>query len=468
MRRDLSFRAALLGLAAAAFGMLAAALLAASSAAAPAVVVAALIAAAAAAVAGYALFFVPSRALRQVSAAADRMATGELGQRVPISGGPVEALTASFNGMGDTIEQLLAAIAAEHGRLEAVFEAATDAMVSLTRDTTVAFLNPAAARTFGTSPAAALGRPLIESARDYELDALVRRSAQGATEPQTVVIQFGAGRIPLRAVAVPIRNGGAWAVLLVLTDLTEVARVDQVRRDFLSNVSHELRTPLASIRALVETIESGAVEPPESAEFLARIRLQVDRITSLVNELLDLSRIESGALELHPESIDLAALAREAADLLRTKAETCSVTIATPPEDGLRIEGDRLSLLRAVSNLLDNAIKYSPPGAAVHVTVAAAGELGELVVRDEGPGIPPHELPRVFERFYKGDVSRANAGSGLGLAIVKHVVRVHGGTVEASSAEGLGATFTVRLPRTFVGPKPAAPARPTRAPGRGA
>ncbi|MCC7366087.1 MAG: PAS domain-containing protein [Dehalococcoidia bacterium] len=466
MKRDLSLRAAVLAAAAAFAGVGVGSAFSGDASFAAWVLEAFLIALLCSA-AGYLVFFRPSSSLRAVARAADRIAAGEFGQRVPVLAGPAEDLTTSFNTMGDRVEELLGAVAAEHARLEAVFEAATDAMVAVTHDTTVCFLNPAAASIFGTPMGGALERPLIESARDYELDALVRRVAANGQGPETVVIQFGPNRTPLRAVAVPITNGGTWAVLLVLTDLTEVARVDQVRRDFLSNVSHELRTPLASIRALVETMEAGAVEPgEESDEFLRRIRLQVERVTALVNELLDLSRIESGAVELQPETIDVRELVQQAADLLRPRAESAGVAIVLPDGHDLTVEGDRASLLRVVSNLLDNAIKYSPPGAPVQVTARREGELAAIAVTDQGPGINAQDLPRVFERFYKGEASRATSGTGLGLAIVKHIVRAHGGTAEVVSAEGEGATFTVRLPRHFVGLRPAEVGRAGRRPGR--
>ncbi len=178
-------------------------------------------------------------------------------------------------------------------------------------------------------------------------------------------------------------------------------------------------------------------------------------MTALVNELLDLSRIESGAIELHPESLSPAGLARECASLLEARCESEGVTIEVSGDDGARVEADRTSLLRVVTNLLDNAIKFSPRGATVHVDIAGEGDLVAIAVRDEGPGIPPQDLSRVFERFYKGEASRATTGAGLGLAIVKHLVRAHGGTAEASNAPDGGAVFTVRIPRRFVGARPA-------------
>jgi two-component system phosphate regulon sensor histidine kinase PhoR len=401
---------------------------------------------------GYLGFREAARAVAGVSAASNRVAEGYLGQRVDTSSRMTGGLTYNFNSMAARVKDLFDSIAAEHARLEAVFDASTDAMIAVARDTTICFLNPAAARMLGAGQESAIGRPLIEIARDYELDAVVRAVIAGAGGGQTRVITFGGQRIPLRASAVPIREGGDWAVLLMLTDLTEVQRFDQIRRDFVSNVSHELRTPLAAIRAMAESLESGAVEGPEDTQaFLVRIRQQVDRLTALVNELLDLSRIESGAIELRPEPIDLADVVEEAASLLRARARAEEVAIVGPAARGLVVEGDRASLLRVVSNLLDNAIKYSPRGGTVHAETRDEGELVALSVRDEGAGIEEQDLPRVFERFYKGDASRATSGVGLGLAIVKHLVRAHGGTVSAVSPPGSGATFTVRLPKTFVG-----------------
>jgi two-component system phosphate regulon sensor histidine kinase PhoR len=410
------------------------------------------VAAAAGVLIGYVALANPSRSLAAVSDAADRVAAGELGQRVAMRSRATADLTDAFNSMSGRVQDLVEGVAAERGRLEAVFDASADAMIAVSRDTVVRLLNTAAAGLFEVDRAHAVGRPFIETARDYELDALVRRAIALPANGDANVINFGRHRIPLRAVAVPIRHGGDWAVLLMLSDLTDVQRVDQVRRDFLTNVSHELRTPLASIRAMVETLEDGGLDDREDAEaFLARIHQQVDRLTALVSELLDLSRIESGAVELRPEPIDAAGLIAEAASLLRTRAESEDVTIVCRDAYGPIVEGDRTSLLRVVSNLLDNAIKFSPRGGEVRAEARDEGELVALSVQNDGEGIPETDLPRVFERFYKGDHSRSQGGVGLGLAIVKHVVRAHGGTAEAMSEPGKGATFTVRLPKTFVG-----------------
>ncbi len=400
---------------------------------------------------GVVTFANATRTVSAVADAADRVAAGELGERVAIASAATGDLTLHFNHMAGRVQRLVESTNAEHSRLEAVLDAPADAMIALSADTTVRLLNRAALRLLATSHSEAIGRPFIETARDYELDALVRRAIASSASEDTV-ITLGSRRIPLRAVAVPITGGGDWSVLLILTDLTEFQRVDQVRRDFLSNVSHELRTPLAAIQALVETIEDGAVEPgEETQEFISRIHQQVRRLTALVNELLDLSRIESGAVALSPEPVDLARVVAEAVSLLQVKLEQSGVRVEGPSDPGLVVEADRPSILRIVSNLLDNAIKYSPPGSAIHVSTADEGALVSLTVTDEGAGIPGADLDRVFERFYTGDASRAGSGVGLGLAIVKHLVRAHGGTAAASSPPGQGATFTVKLPKVFVG-----------------
>ncbi|HEY4668691.1 MAG TPA: ATP-binding protein [Tepidiformaceae bacterium] len=396
------------------------------------------------------VFFAPHRSMNAVSQTARDLSEGRMDRRVSVTSGTTSRLTRNFNQMAARMQLLFTSTEADRARLEAVLDASTDAMIALARDTTVRFLNAAALRVLRVGYESAINRPFIESVRDYELDALVRR-VTARTGPETAVITFGPQRTPLRAVGVPIRDGGDWAVLLILVDLTEVQRLEQVRRDFLSNVSHELRTPLASIRALVETIEA---EPNGSSgrdEFTGRILQQVDRLTALVNELLDLSRIESGAIELKPEEFQLVEVVAEAVGLQQPRLAATGVSVEWPEGCELRVEADRASVLRVVSNLLDNAVKYSPAGSTVHVDVRDEGELAALSIRDEGPGIPPGDLPRVFERFYKGDASRAEPGVGLGLAIVKHLVRAHGGTAEVASRPGAGAEFTVRFPAKFVG-----------------
>jgi two-component system phosphate regulon sensor histidine kinase PhoR len=205
---------------------------------------------------------------------------------------------------------------------------------------------------------------------------------------------------------------------------------------------------------MVETIGELSSHDPGAdsgiSEFVRRSLSQLDRLGGLVDELLDLSRIESGAIELHPEEVDLVSIISEAADSIGGAHRERAIELLLPHQS-VMVECDKKSVTRIVCNLLDNAIKYSADGGVVRVMATDEGDLVCLSVEDHGAGIAPEDLPRVFERFYKADASRSNAGVGLGLAIVKHLVRAHRGTVLAESLEAGGTTFSVRLPRKFLG-----------------
>ena len=395
--------------------------------------------------------------VRETAEAARALRGSSLSARAVRTTGPTARLTHEFNVMATELESSSQAITAEHARLEAALAAAADGIMAVDEETDVQYANPAALALLGMAEAEVVGRTLIESARDYELDALVREAVAGAGPPEAKVIPFGRERTPLRALAVPVAEGGSWAALLILVDLSPVQRVDHVRRDFISNVSHELRTPIASIGALVETLELGDLEAGEQAAFLGRIRNQVERMALLTNELLDLSRIESGAIHLEPEAVDLASAVAEAQAALAPRLEARGVRIEGPEGEALQVEADRPATVRIVTNLLDNALKFSPEGSAITVAVEDEDPLVAVEVCDDGPGIAAQDLDRVFERFYKAEHSRADDGAGLGLAIVKHLVQAHGGTVAARNEAGRGAAMTVRLPKRFVGREPHVP-----------
>jgi two-component system phosphate regulon sensor histidine kinase PhoR len=242
-----------------------------------------------------------------------------------------------------------------------------------------------------------------------------------------------------------------------------------VRREFVANVSHELRTPLASLKALVETLEEGALDdPPAAREFLAHMHVEVDSLAHLVQELLELSRIESGQVSLRLETVPAGALAEEVERRMRRQAEraglelTLDVDSSAPP-----VQADPARVVQVLINLVQNAIKFTPRGGRVEVRVRDATEGVRYEVADTGIGIAAEDLPRLFERFFKVDRSRATGGTGLGLAIAKHVVQLHGGRVWAESpGEGRGATFVFTLPAApaAAAPVPSSPAEPTAEP----
>jgi two-component system phosphate regulon sensor histidine kinase PhoR len=248
----------------------------------------------------------------------------------------------------------------------------------------------------------------------------------------------------------PIMEAGEWKALAVFHDITQVRRVEAVRRDFVANVSHELRTPLAAVKAVIETLESGALDEPLVArDFLGRADAEVDRLVKMVEELLELSRIESGDVPLEERPVDLAAVVRDAVGRLGPQAEKQGLKLAAAIQGELpAVTGDREHLERVLVNLIQNAIKFTPAGGKVGVGARAMPEGVEVTVSDTGAGIFPEDIGRVFERFYKADRARQSGGTGLGLAVAKHTVEAHGGTIEVRSEPGKGAVFTFTLPAT--------------------
>jgi two-component system, OmpR family, phosphate regulon sensor histidine kinase PhoR len=235
---------------------------------------------------------------------------------------------------------------------------------------------------------------------------------------------------------------------VVLRDVTELRRLERMRREFVANVSHELRTPLASIRAVVETLEAGAADDPVVAsDFLRRIIGEVDHLVALVDELLDLARLESGRAVLKPEVCDPADLLSRAVERLRAQVERAGLVLRVEaPSDLPLVRVDRGRIEQVLINLVHNAVKFTPEGGEIVATAKSADGMLRVSVRDTGVGITAEELPRIFERFYKSDAARRSPGSGLGLAIAKHIVQAHSGTIWAESTPGAGATVSFTIP----------------------
>jgi len=255
-------------------------------------------------------------------------------------------------------------------------------------------------------------------------------------------------------------------VALVLTDVTEARRIETVRRDFVANVGHELKTPVGALALLAEAVQDAADDPETVQRFAARMRHEADRLARLVRELIDLSRLQ-GAEPL-PELVPVAVgtVVAEAVDRTRAAAAAADIKLAVATQPGLVVRGVEAQLATALTNLLANAVAYSPPGTTIAVGARARSGFAEIAVTDSGIGIPRSARSRVFERFYRVDQSRASAtgGTGLGLAIVKHVASNHGGAVTVWSEEGLGSTFTLRIPLATDADQPVDDAGPERPP----
>ena len=355
------------------------------------------------------------------------------GPSVPDAPAPAEALDAQ---------------SASAQRFNTLLEALPAGVILVEPPGRIAAVNAAAAKMFGIAPERAIGRALIESIRSYELDRRVAAALSEGIEESSDLTLIAATERRLHVTTRAIdRGSGGREVLVVAVDRTRMMELESVRRDFVSNVSHELRSPLTAIKIMTETLQ-GDVDAAASKEFLDNIGRETERMIALVEDLLDLARLESGKLDLKFESVDLGALVRGAVSSQASRAAKLGVKVDAVVQDpDVTIAGDRDKLMQVVVNLLDNALRNTPAGGSVTASVLRFNPGAAIEVADTGTGIPSDALPHLFERFYVVDRSRAKSkgGTGLGLAIVKHIVEAHGGTVEAESELGRGSVFRCRF-----------------------
>jgi two-component system phosphate regulon sensor histidine kinase PhoR len=345
--------------------------------------------------------------------------------------------------MAETITGQRREAEAERDRLAVLIDELTDAIVIVDGSGQIARANRAATAIYGEPVA---GRRIVEVIRDHEaLDAITRARADVDT------VAHVERTAPPRFHRVVARRLAGGELLLVVQDLTNLRRLETVRRDFVANVSHELRTPLASLKAMVEALETGALDDPEAAaDFVRRIRHEIDGLAELVEDLLVLGRVESGQDRLVIEPTPPADLLASAADRMRALVERAGIRLVVEARPGLpAVAADRDRVGQVFANLLHNATRHTGPGGEIRLRAAEADGTVAFEVRDTGDGIAADDLDRIFERFYKGDRSRASGGTGLGLSIARHIVEAHGGAIRAQSdGPGRGATFTFTLPVT--------------------
>lgn len=320
--------------------------------------------------------------------------------------------------------------------------------VRVAPDLTVTAANRAAHRLVDRRPGTMAGRSVLEAFTDHHVEEIARTAlvAGSAVGELTVRIEQG----PTLLVRARRTSGGD--VWLVLEDVSELRRLQRIRTEFIDNLSHELRTPLTTVSLLAETLAADAdTLPAKAAERVAKIEVETGHLVQMVNELLDLSRIESGIATVAIDDIDLGSLALATADRLRLFAERQGVTLrVNAPSAVPLVRGDRERIGQALLNLLHNAVKFSPTGSTVIVAVSPAESEVVVAVQDHGQGIPRTALPRIFERFYKADRARTRGagGTGLGLSIARHIVEAHGGRIWAESEEGTGSTVSFAIPIT--------------------
>jgi two-component system phosphate regulon sensor histidine kinase PhoR len=396
------------------------------------------------------------RPLERLRRGAERFARGELSHRLTVpSSREIACLAESMNKMAAQLDERIRTIVSQRNEQQAVLSSMIEGVIAVNGQGRVMSLNHAAAAMIQEAAATAEGRTVEEVIRNADLQQFVRLSLDSdqPVEDQIVLHENSRSEQYLRVHGTALADDGGCkiGVLIVMNDITHLRRLEQVRSDFVANVSHELKTPVTSIKGFIETLLDGAMEKPEDRRrFLEIIARQTDRLNSIIDDLLILSRVEQQSEEnvVDMEMVDLHRILEESVDLCELKAGQKDMSIEIDCDEGLTVEANASLLEQAIVNLVDNAIKYSDAGGTVRIE-AARGDAEVLIgVQDHGCGIAKEHLPRLFERFYRVDKARSRTlgGTGLGLAIVKHIAQCHKGRVSVQSTIGKGSVFTLHLP----------------------
>jgi two-component system phosphate regulon sensor histidine kinase PhoR len=386
--------------------------------------------------------------LIELTEAAKKISTGNMTDKlIPTTRDEVGQLTRAFNNMGAQIRSQIEALQTERIKLAAVLAEMTDGVLIVNELGEVQLINPAAEQMFSVREGEAIGHSLAGVLRHHQLVELWQQCKETGEE-QDALLEISTKGIILQGLAIPLEQALPGSILLLFQDLTHLRRLETVRRDFISNISHELRTPLASLKALTETLQEGALEdPPAARRFLGRMEAEVDSLTLMVQELLELSRIESGKVPLQLTPISPCSLLSTASERLRLQAERAELKLEINCADQLPdVWADPPRMEQVIVNLLHNAIKFTSSGGEITLSAWQDRENIIFSVQDNGVGIPADDLSRIFERFFKSDRARTTGGTGLGLAISRHLVEAHAGRIWAESIEGKGSTFFFQLP----------------------
>jgi two-component system phosphate regulon sensor histidine kinase PhoR len=393
-----------------------------------------------------------SRVVRDLTTAAQRMTHGDLDVRTGLEGGDELAeLGHALDQLAGSLRGTMRELRSERDLQGRILEGMQEGVLVLDKNGRLVMMNPSlrAMLLLGTD---AKGRLLIEVVRHADLHELVDRARAGRT---VALGEIDLPGIKPRRLLVHATGfaGEAGGLLAVFVDVTDLRRLESLRRDFVANVSHELRTPVTAVRSAAETLRESALADPNPAvpaRFVDIIIRNAERLQSLIEDLLELSRLESKEFRLKKERVDLPVVASIVMGLFRERADKKGVRLKVElPSDLPALTTDQRALEQVVSNLVDNAVKYCPAGSCVTVSAETSNGSVKVVVCDTGPGIDPKHVPRLFERFYRVDAGRSReiGGTGLGLSIVKHLVEAMGGQVTVDSTVGRGSSFSVTLPQ---------------------
>lgn len=389
-----------------------------------------------------------SRRIRAMSDAAAAIAAGNFEQRVPAGLVPdeVQDLAESYNSMAVRLGQAFGELQESRRQIAAVIESMAEGVLALDAHGSVRVVNPEAARLLGVDAEGAVGASVYDLDPHPEVVAAVRRGLQGASTVQTIVT---AERV-VRLHCTPLRDADSVVdgAVLLLADVTEQHRIEAAQRRFVADASHELRTPIAALKGMLELLDDGAKDVPDVRDdFIHTMQLEADRLGRLVSDLLTLARLEAGSAPLERSPVRVAHLFEEVCGVMRTLAQQSEVSLAVDAVDeAVCVLADKDRVVQVLVSFTDNALKHAPARTTVRLRAEPRGDRVWLGVSDEGPGIPPDEVDRVFERFYRADSARGGSGTGLGLAIAKEIVEAHGSRIEVDSKPGTGTTFGFELP----------------------
>ncbi len=402
-----------------------------------------------------------SRSIRDLRRGADRFAGGDLSKRIAVKG-PLQlaALAESLNLMASQLADRLSTVIRQRNELGAVHSSMVEGVLAIDREQNILSLNRAAAAMLSLDATSAIGRSIYEAVRNAELQQVIQQTLdKGAAvagemtlnEPSENPDEPGERTIQLQSALLRDDDGQRIGLVLVLHDVTQLRRLESVRRDFVSNVSHEVKTPVSAIKAAVETLRDLPDHEGEDAQrFLQIISRQSDRLAAIVDDLLSLARIEQAGGESLNDArpVRLWPVIAAAIETCQSGADAKQIHIHTECAGDIRALVSEQLLAQAIVNLIDNAVKYSDAGTSVLVCCEVDEGEAVISVTDQGRGIEPKHLPRVFERFYRTDKARSRelGGTGLGLSIVKHIAEAQGGRVSVDSTPGAGSTFRVHLP----------------------
>lgn len=389
-----------------------------------------------------------SRRIRQMSEAAAAIAAGDFEQRLPSGLVPDEIhdLVESYNTMARNLGETFGELQESRRQIAAVVESMAEGVLAFDSAGLLHVVNPEATRLLGVTAEDGVGSSVEEITAEPGIINAVHGALGGESSVATVALAEHVVLIhctPLIGAETAVEGA-----VLLLSDVTDRHRMEAAQRRFVADASHEMRTPIAALKGMLELLDDGAKNVPEVRDdFIHTMQLESDRLGRLVADLLTLARLEAGSIELKLAPVYVADLTSAVCQVMCTLANQADVSIAFEvPEDETRVHADRDRIVQVLLSFVDNALKHSPAGSKVTLRAELAGNRVRMSVADEGPGIEPEAIARVFERFYRADSARGGTGTGLGLAIAKEIVEAHGSTIEVASAPGAGTRFSFELP----------------------